>query len=368
MSTTGEELLETLAARPLTPLQSRPGGPGGAHPWPAPDWEHGDAPEGVDLDAFLDEAFDADGPIARSFAVVVVHHGRIVAERYGGELEHFDRPPDKVTPETGLLSWSVSKSVLHSAIGILVGQGALSLDGPAPVPAWSDPADPRHAISIGDMLEMRDGLDFNEDYVDARTSDVIEMLFGAGQQDVEAYAAARPARWKPGEAFSYSSGTSNVLAGILRRTIGAGPVLKEWLEEHLFGPIGATSFMPTFDEAGTWVASSYLYASARDYARFGELQLRDGVWAGRRVLPEGWVDHGRRPRSVDPEDGSLYGAHWWVEGDEWGSFRASGYEGQAIVISPALDLVFVRLGKTPEDQTDPLVDWRRRLVRAFAEA
>ena len=257
--------------------------------------------------------------------------------------------------------------MLHSAVGILVGEGALSLDGPAPVPEWSDPSDPRHAITIQDLLEMRDGLDFTEEYVDAQASDVIEMLFGEGRTDVAAFASGRGARWGAGERFSYSSGTTNVLAGILRRTVGPGPEMEAWLQDRLFGAIRATSVSPGFDEAGTWVASSYVHATARDYARFGELQLRDGVWAGRRILPEGWVDHGRRPRSAD-EDGSLYGAHWWVEGDDWGTFRASGYEGQSIVISPGLDLVLVRLGKTPEERSEALAGWRRRVVALFGAA
>ena len=114
------------------------------------------------------------------------------------------------------------------------------------------------------------------------------------------------------------------------------------------------------------MASSTVHATARDFARFGYLYLRDGIWDGRRLLPEGWVDHGRLPRSVDPEDGDLYGAHWWVVGDEFGSFRASGYEGQSILVSPGLDLVVVRLGKTPKEREPTCHRWRRRVIEAFA--
>ena len=357
------EALERLIDTPLVPLPAHPAGV----PWPDPDWLEADPPDGIDLEPFLEEAFDDDGPLARTFAVVVVHRGSVIAEQYGGELEHFDRLPDAVGPDTPLLSWSMAKSMLHSALGILIAQGKLHLDGPAPVPAWSNPADPRHDLSLQDMLEMRDGLDFSEDYVDADVSDVIEMLFGSGQYDVAAYAAARESRWPAGERFSYSSGTSNILAAVLGRTVGSGHACESWLREHLFDPIGARSVTFGVDEAGTWVASSYVHATARDYARFGELQLRDGVWNGRRVLPEGWVDHGRTPRSVDEEDGHFYGAHWWIVGDEWGSFLASGYEGQTITISPALDLVLVRLGKTPEERSEDLFDWRDRIIRHVAE-
>ena len=126
---------------------------------------------------------------------------------------------------------------------------------------------------------------------------------------------------------------------------------------------------PELDAAGTWVASSYLRATARDWARFGLLYLRGGTWAGAHVLPEGWVDDGRTMVSVDPEDGSPYGAHWWgVAGDTLGTFRASGYEGQSITICPPLDLVVVRLGKTPLERKANLVPWRAAVVEAFARA
>jgi CubicO group peptidase (beta-lactamase class C family) len=116
------------------------------------------------------------------------------------------------------------------------------------------------------------------------------------------------------------------------------------------------------------VGSSYVHATARDFARFGYLYLRDGVWDGRRVVPEGWVDHGRRPRSVDPGDGRLHGAHWWALDDESGTFWASGYEGQSIVVCPALDLVVVRLGKTLTDGDEALWGWRAALIGALGSA
>ena len=126
-----------------------------------------------------------------------------------------------------------------------------------------------------------------------------------------------------------------------------------------------TTADPRFDDAGTWIASSYVCATARDMARFGLLYLRDGMWDGIRMLPEGWVDHARRARSVDPDDGRCYGAHWWVTGDDLGTFWANGYEGQSITVCPALDLVVVRLGKSTKEQYPALVDWRPRMVDAF---
>ena len=116
------------------------------------------------------------------------------------------------------------------------------------------------------------------------------------------------------------------------------------------------------------MAASYAYATARDYARFGLLYLRDGMWEGRRLLPEGWVDEGRRPRSVDPDDGEYYGSHWWTREDGHGTFWAAGHEGQSIDICPDLDLVLVRMGRTDADHSEDVKAWRTRVIDAFARS
>ena len=352
----------------MSGLVALPAQPAGVD-WPTEEWPTGEVSRGVDLDPLLDEVFDDGGLLARSFAVLVVHGGRLVAERYQGALEHFDRPPTPVTAETTLLSWSMAKSMLHAVVGMLVADGQLALDAPAAVPEWADPGDPRHAITLRQLLAMRDGLDFAEDYVDGELSDTIEMLFGDGQADMAHFAADRPLVAPPGTRFNYSSGTSNIISGIVARAVGPGESYARFLHGRLFGPLGMTSADPEFDEAGTWVASSSMYATARDYARFGLLYLRDGVWDGVRLLPAGWVDYGRTWVSEDPDDASPYGAHWWgVAGDTLGTFRASGYEGQSITLCPALDLMVVRLGKTPHEREPNLIPWRAAMVRAFADA
>ena len=349
----------------LVPLPPQPA----AVPWPTESWPEGALPGGVDLEPLLAEVFDDDGPLAVTFAVVVVQGGRIVTERYQGALEYFDRPPTPVTAETPLLSWSMAKSVLHAVVGLLVGDGRLDLDAPADVPEWSDAADPRHALTLRDLLAMRDGLDWVEDYTDDRVSDVIQMLFGDGQADMAHFAADRPLAAAPGTRFNYSSGTSNIISRIVARAVGPGTEYARFLHGRLFGRIGMTTADPEFDEAGTWAASSYLRASARDFARFGLLYLRDGLWDGARLLPPGWVDYARTWVSEDPGDGAPYGAHWWgVVGDTLGTFRASGYEGQSITICPPLDLVVVRLGKTALEREPNLVPWRVAMVDAFARA
>ena len=347
---------------PLVPLPPQPAGT----PWPTQEWPEGDLPAGVVLDDLLAEAFDPEGPVQTSYAVVIVHRGRLVAERYGGALPRFDGPGRPVEPSTPLLSWSMAKSMLHVVVGMLIGDGQLSIDAPAPVPLWRGAGDPRGSITLADLLAMRDGLDFAEDYEDAESSDVIQMLFGRGQADMAAFAADRPLAVPPGTRFNYSSGTSNIISGVVADQVGPGAAYRTFLTHRLFGPLGMTSADPGFDEAGTWTASSYLHATARDYARFGLLALRDGVWEDRRLVPEGWMDYGRRAQSVDPDDGTLYGAQWWTEPSETGVFWANGHEGQRIKLFPAQDLMVVRLGRTESESSAALDRWCAAVAERFA--
>ncbi len=334
-------------------------------PWPTVEWP---TEESLPVDAAkaIEEMFEERSLYERTYAVVVVHRGRLVFERYADMLEHWDAPDEVIDRHTPLLSWSMAKSILHAAVGIAVGDGLLDLHAPAAVRAWSAPDDPRRTITLEHLLTMRDGLDFNEDYVDGKTSHVIEMLFGSGQGDVAAFAANRPMRAVPDTRFNYSSGTSNIVARILGDALGDTDVVS-FLRDRLFDPIGMQHADPRVDDAGTFIGSSYVYAPAREMAKFGLLYLRDGMWDGARILPEGWVDHGRQQRSWDHVDQAGYGAHWWTTGDELGTFRASGYEGQAIVICPAHDLVIVRLGKTDASHSPDLRRWRERMVSAFGD-
>lgn len=344
--------------RPLVPLRPQPDDV----PWPEDDWPRGSAPPAVSeqLDTLLDEVMADDGPLQTTHATVVVHRGRLVAERY--------RFAEGVDETSTLISWSMAKSMMHAVVGILVRDGLVDLERRPPVPEWNGPEDPRQAITFEQLLTMRDGLAFVEDYVDDRVSDVIKMLFGEGQHDVGRFAADRGLAHAPGTFFNYSSGTTNVISRIARDLVGGREAYERLLTDELFGPLGMTSATARFDDAGTFIASSFVYAAARDFARFGYLYLRDGVWNGRRLLPEGWVDHARSIRSRDDETGNFYGAQWWVVGDESGAFWANGYEGQSILVSPGCDLVLVRLGKTPSDRYPALRAWRSRVVDLFASA
>jgi CubicO group peptidase (beta-lactamase class C family) len=215
---------------------------------------------------------------------------------------------------------------------------------------------------------MSSGLACTEADVPGEPSDVIEMLFGAGQHDVAAFAAAFPLAHPPGSYFSYSSGTSNIVSRSLARALGAkGAAFEAFMRERLFAPVGRTSATPRFDDAGTFIGSSFCFATAPDVARFGLLYLRDGQWAGRRLLPKGWVDYARTPtfQQADCADGP-YGAHWWLDLAGPGSFSANGYEGQYIVICPDRDLIIIRNGVTAE-VNQPLVQaWLAELAALFA--
>ncbi len=343
------------APAPATPLPAQDP----AVPWPTATWPTGEPPadRADDLAELIDEGFadpSADGPHGLPLALVVVHCGRLVAERYG----------PTAGPDERLISWSMAKSVTQALVGVLVGRGVLDVDAPAPVPEWADPGDPRRAITVDHLLRMVPGLEFNEDYVDAGTSHCIEMLFGSGQDDMAAYTAGQAAVAPPDEVFNYSSGTTTVLCRILADAVGPGPAFERWMGRVLLDPLGIDARL-TFDGAGTWVGSSFLHATARDFAKFGLLYLRDGRWEDRRILPEGWVDRARTHRATDGE-GSRYGSHWWLWPHGTDVFHASGYETQRIIVDPGADLVIVRLGKTPIERAPTVDDWLERIRRTFA--
>ena len=316
------------------------------------------------LSDLIDTAFDPRERrrLGEHRAVVVVQDGRIIAERYA----------DGTGARTTHLSWSVAKSVTHAAAGALVGRGLLDISRPLRAREWAAPDDPRGAITVEDLFAMRSGLRFVEDYVDDAVSDCLEMLFGSGAGDVAAYAAGLPLEHPIGEVFNYSSGTTNIVVRHLVDLLGAGATpeerrdaTEELFRSALFDPLGMGPVELRYDEAGTFVGSSYLYATARDFARFGLLYLRDGVWDGRRLLPEGWVDAARTIRSQDPDNGWYYGLHWWVRGDDVGTFWANGYDGQMVACIPELDVVVVRLGRMPSDLRPATEQWFFDVVDAL---
>ena len=335
--------------------------------WPTAEWPRATHAQHDELDKVVDEMFTRED-LAITNAVVVIQGGRVVAERYGGVREYFDRPAEPITNESPLISWSMAKSMLHCVIGTLVDAGELEPDDRAPVPEWDDEHDPRHQIRVRDLLAMRDGLAFNESYVLGEPSHVIEMLFGEGQRDMAAFAAGRPLAHAPGTVFNYSSGTTNILSRIVADLVGYGDAYRTYLDQHLFGPLGMTSADPTFDEHGVFVASSYVHATALDFAKFGLLYLRGGEWDGRQIISRTWAETAQVPLSVEEETGACYSWQWWVTGDEYGTYWASGYEGQQISVVPALDALILRFGHTSEESAPLLYNWRSRVLSVLAKA
>jgi CubicO group peptidase (beta-lactamase class C family) len=266
-----------------------------------------------------------------------------------------------VAADTPLISWSTAKSMVHAAVGVLAGDGRLDPGEPAAVPAWA--GTPKSAITVLDLLEMRPGLRFVESYVEGEQSHCLDMLYGEGAGDHAAYAAGLPLDHPPGTVWNYSSGTTNIICRILGDLVGGGePGMRAFLDQRLFGPAGMPDADPRFDAAGTWVGSSYVHAPARQFARFGELYLNDGVVGGARILPVGWVDHARTVVAHDPETGFGYGRHWWVWPDQPGSLAAHGYEGQYVIVLPEREAVVVHLGKTESAVRGRLVERLRRIL------
>ena len=274
-------------------------------------------------------------PERRTRAIVIVHQGRIVAERYG---EGFG-------PQTRMAGWSMAKSVTSAWIGALTQQNLLSIDDPLALSAWSNPADPRRQLRYRELLNMSSGLEFSEAYA-SPFSDVNRMLFFS--QSTGGYAAEKLLVAASGSQFNYSSGSTNLISLALRERLVDD--YKTAPYTTLFEKIGMLSAVFETDAAGTFVGSSYVHASPRDWARFGLLYLRDGLWNQQRLLPEGWVAFSTRPAPANPN----YGAHWWLHepGEKLARtvpidlFQATGHAGQRISVVPSRDLVIVRLGMT----------------------
>lgn len=258
------------------------------------------------------------------------------------------------------ISWSMAKSITHALVGFLVADGVVDIDAPAGIPEWAD--DDRARITLRHLLEMRPGLDWVEDYVDGEKSHVIDMLFGAGVHDHAAYAAALPLVHEPGTHWVYSSGTTNIICRILGDILGGDEPMQRrqrmqsFIETRLFAPLRMSSATAKFDTVGNFVGSSYVYATATDFARFGRLYVAGRTETGDEILPTGWVESARTSIATDPETGNGYTHHWWTWPRLPGALVATGYEGQYTIVIPEEDLVVVRLGKTPAEIRTNVVD------------
>lgn len=308
-------------------------------------------PQSPQLAAALDRAFaEPDKATPRNTrAVVVMKDGRVIAERYA----------DGIGIDTPLLGFSATKSVMSALAGILVRKGALKLNDPAPIAAWQSPDDPRHGITLDHLLRHTAGLALGSS-LSASLASALEPVnrMKFMEADMAAYAESMPLETAPGTAWNYHDGNTVILGHVIRQAAGGSAAdMMRLARQELFGPLGMRHAALEFDAAGNAEGSSQLLASARDWARFGQLYLSDGVVGGKRILPEGWVKYSAAPT---PAAWVGMGAGFWTNrGDSFGAtyraergmprdaFFAKGTIGQWIVIVPSEKLVIVRLGRSP---------------------
>src|ERR1700761_22426 len=309
------------------------------------------APATPELDAALDRAFfEPHAPTyRRTKAVVVLKDGHVIAERYAKGYGI----------DTPILGFSVTKSVISALTGVLVRQGKLTLDQPAPVAAWRDAGDPHHAITIDQLLRHTAGLAIGSS-LQASLASVLEPVnqMKYGESDMAGFAETMPLATTPGSTWNYNDGNYVILSQIIREAVGghADDVLR-FARQELFEPLGMHHVTMQFDASGNPEGSGSMLATARDWARFGMLYLDDGVAGGKRILPEGWVKYAASPT---PNAWVGYGAGFWTnQGDSFGAnyrishgwprdaFMAKGTIGQYVIVIPSERLVIVRLGISP---------------------
>ena len=321
-----------------------------------------------------DDLFTLDG-LGETRALVVYHGGRLALERYA---PGYDR-------DTRFVSWSMAKTVTAVLIGMLVADGQLRLDAPAPVPRWQRTGDPRAEITLRHLLQMRSGLDHTEAGDPPWESSEVRMLFLDGRDDMADFATAQPLEAEPGAKFEYSSNTTVILADIAARALtdstdpdARRKAVADYLEARLFGPLGMTSVVPEFDRSGTLIGGSLIHATARDWARFGELLRNKGSYRGEQLVPRAWVEEMVRPSPKSPQ----YGLQTWLnrplpEGEEHplfpdraphSAFSLIGHMGQYVFVSPSQKLTVVRLGHSNAPERKAMLQQLADVIELYPES
>ena len=317
----------------------------------------------------VDALFSQDNT-SETRAVLVVHDGRIVAERYGPGYHE----------NTRFVSWSMAKTVTGVMIGLLVADGRLRLDESAPIPAWQRPGDPRGEITLRQLLQMRSGLRHTEAGDPVYRSDEVRMLFLDGRDDMAAYAEAQPLEALPGRKWEYSSATTVILADLATRQLtgSTDPAMRrravsEYLKTRLFEPLGMHSMVPEFDTAGTLIGGSLIHGNARDWAKFGEFLRAGGSVKGAQLVPRGWTEFMVKGNPRNPG----YGGQIWLNhpqaddgtiqfpGAPSSTFSMNGHLGQYVVVSRSHGLTVVRLGRTDDAAHQPVRDAIARIIQLF---
>jgi len=324
--------------------------------WPAGDRINSSIIEDVDYTVLSDavnNAFGDEIPHLGTRALLVVHHNKLIAEHYA---EGFD-------VSTRLLSWSMGKSVTNAMVGILTKQGKIDINKPILMPGWEN--DERSVITWADMMHMNSGLEWEEDY--GNESDVNVMLHKVG--NFGKYTAEKPSVSPVNTVWNYSSGSTNLVCLKMKDLFETDAEYYNFPYTFLFQKLGMNSVVFETDASGTYVGSSYIYATARDFARFGMLYLNDGNWLGEQILPEGWVDYTRTEAEAS---GGEYGSYFWLNlSGEYpdapkDTYTCEGHDGQFIIIIPSKDIVMVRLGFSNPDEFD-LNLMMKEVLTAFPE-
>ena len=307
----------------------------------------------------VEDLFTAEG-IGETRAVIVMHGGEIAAERYADGFE----------PDTRFIGWSMSKTVTGVLIGMLVADGRLRLDEPAPVEHWQRAGDPRGEITLRHLMQMRSGLRHEEMAEPIYESPQVRMLFLDGRDDMARFAEAQPLEYEPGTRFEYSTPSTVILSDIITRVLapdGDAAARREavdaFLRGRLSGPLGMESLVAEYDAAGTLIGGSLMWANARDWARFGDFLRRKGWVSGVPLVPRSWIDFMTSPSPRSPD----YGGQLWLnrpsgterdvlfaERGPADLFSMVGHLGQYVMVSPSRKLTVVRLGHTPSDARDAL--------------
>jgi len=325
------------------------------------------------------DALFARDDLGETRALVVMRNGEIAAERYG---EGFDA-------DTPLVGWSMSKTVTAVLIGMLVADGRMRLDDPAPVAIWQRPGDPRGEITLRHLLQMRSGLRHEEKAEPVYTSPEVRMMFLDGRDDMAGWAEAQPLAHEPGATFAYSTPTSVILADIATGLIAPDAsaqtnprsradarqhAMADFLEARLAVPLGLDSMVGEYDASGTLVGGSSIWADARDWAKFGEFLRHGGSVRGAQIVPRGWVEFmtSASPRAPD------YGGQVWLNRPSGGTrdelfaadgpddaFALIGHLGQYVIVVPSRGLTIARLGKTDQEQRAALVEALAEIVALY---
>ncbi|MBW4358972.1 serine hydrolase domain-containing protein [Flavobacterium taihuense] len=292
------------------------------------------------LNQVVANAFDAKGNnYKRTRSVLVIYKDKIIAEKYA----------DGFTKSNVILGWSMTKSITGTLFGILENQRRFDIYKPAPIAEWQN--DNRKYITTNDLLHMNSGLEWDEYY--DRICDATKMLYQ--EEDMTRSQVIKPALFKPNTHWNYSSGTTNLLSGILRKQFKSHQEYLDFWYSALIDKIGMHSMLVETDMAGNYVGSSYAWATTRDWSKLGLLYLHQGNWNGEQLFDPSWAKYVATP--TDTSHGR-YGAQFWLNaGNHFPNvprdmYYCSGFQGQMVAIIPSMDLVIVRMGLTEEPQFD----------------